>query len=82
MIADYIETMNPDNLNKTIIGGHLKWRREDDGTYTQAVTFLYKDGERDEDIIRQNISEKEYFIRSLDGTKGDWTKAWSTMIRK
>lgn len=66
--------MNPDNLNKTIIGGYLKWRKEDDGTYTQAVTFIYKDGERDEDIIRNNVSSKEYFMRCLEGTKDEWMK--------
>lgn len=74
--------MNPDNLNKTIIGGNLSWRRENNGTYTQSITFIYKDGERDEDIIRNNISEKEYFIRSLEGTKNEWVNAWTKTIGK
>ena len=66
--------MNPDNLNQTIIGGHLEWRKEDDGTYTQAVTFIYKNGERDENIIRDNITKKEYFMRCLNGKKHEWIR--------
>lgn len=61
-------------MNKTIIGGEIKWQQEDDGSYTQFATFVYKDGTKDSDIIRENISKKEYFIRSLDGTKHEWMK--------
>ena len=61
--------MKKENLNKTIIGGSLIWWKDPDtGRYMQTATFLMKDGSRDQEVIRKNISEKDYFLYKLRGS--------------
>lgn len=57
-----------DNELDTIYGGDYGWSKQPNGTYTKSLTIYYKHGRQLHQIIEENISEKEYFKRKLDGT--------------
>lgn len=59
--------MNDGNLDTTM-GGNWGWEKQSDGTYTKSLTIYYKHGKQLQQIIEENVSEKEYFKRKLDGT--------------
>lgn len=44
------------------------WERNENNTYTQLLRISMKDGRSMDTIIRENVSEKEYFLYKLDGT--------------
>ncbi len=59
--------MNDNNVGTTL-SGNWGWEKQDDGTYTKSLTIYYKHGRNLHQIIEENVSEKEYFKRKLDGT--------------
>lgn len=59
--------MNDNDLN-TVYEGYFEWSQQIDGTYTKSLTIYYRYGRHQQQIIEENISEKEYFKRKLDGT--------------
>ena len=60
--------MNDDNLDDTTFSGAYGWEKQSDGTYTKSLTIYYKRGRPLRQIMEENISEKEYFKRKLNGT--------------
>lgn len=65
--------MKSENLNKTIIGGSIVWWFDPkDNTYSQTATFLLKNGMRDQEVLREGVSVKEYFILKLKGELKEW----------
>ncbi len=56
------------NNNEAILYGGLTWHKEDDGTYTKVWTSFSKTGKYNYKIIEENVNEKNYFKRLLDGT--------------
>lgn len=53
---------------ETTLGGSISWHKEDDGTYIKVLTSLSKSGKYNYKVIEQNVNEKDYFKRRLDGT--------------
>lgn len=60
--------MTNDDLSDTTYGGAFGWEKQSDGTYTKSLTIYYKRGRPMQQIIEENVSEKEYFKRKLNGT--------------
>ena len=60
--------MTNDNLRDTTFGGFFEWSQQSNGTYTKSMTIYYRHGRHVSQIIEENVSEKEYFMRKLDGT--------------
>lgn len=57
-----------DELFGTTYGGNYVWSRSNNGSYTQILRVYYKNGKYTDTIIREHISEQEYFKCKLDGT--------------
>ena len=60
--------MNDDDNESITYGENYIWYKEANGTYTRTVSIYYKNGRQDNHIMESNVSEKEYFLRRLDGT--------------
>ena len=52
----------------TTYGGNYVWSQKHDGFYTQTLRVYYKNGKYTDTIIREDITEQEYFKFKLDGT--------------
>ena len=59
--------MNDDWMNETVLYGGYSWQKEDDGTYTKILSCTFKDGTKLYQVIEENVSEKDYFMRKLQG---------------
>ena len=57
-----------ENHTETTLGGMASWIKHTDGSYTKIMTVYYKHGKIDFQILEENVSEKDYFKRKLDGT--------------
>lgn len=59
--------MNDEDFGTTY-GGNYVWERRENGMYTQTLRVYYKNGRYTDTILREDITEKEYFKFKLDGT--------------
>lgn len=59
--------MNDDETGTTY-GADYGWSKQENGTYTKSMIIYYKNGKNDYVVLEENVSEKEYFKRKLDGT--------------